>query len=101
MTTIATYDNHYMTAVRNALKDTDVNISVGDHGEEYLNHGEEYLNLYHSRDVVAIRDNVEAVYAPYIMFYNTNIECLGGISVCSSNGSVIEYHDNDFINSIL
>ncbi len=86
-------DHQYMTTVCNALKDTDVNISVGDGGESDL-------DLYHSRDIGDIRDNVEATDDPYIVFYRRK-QYLGLVSICGDNGEIIDYTDNDFINSIL
>lgn len=86
-------DNHYMTAVCNALKGKNINVSVGDGGENGL-------DLYHSRDIGDIRDNVEATDDPYIVFYNRK-QYLGLVSICSDDGEIRDYTDNAFINSIL
>jgi hypothetical protein len=86
-------DNHYMTAVCNALKGKNINVSVGDVGENGL-------DVYHSRDIGDIRDNVEATDDPYIVFYSHK-QYLGLISICGDDGEIIDYTDNVFVNSIL
>ena len=88
-------DDSYIKAVCKALKNDDVTISVGDLSEDYE-------DLENSRELGQIREACEATEQPVLQFFKGG-KWVGSMMVLVGykDESIVDYHYNQFMNSIV